>query len=139
MSQKQRSEESLQNEYTEVINNMRHYSNLRFVIFTVFFPIMWGIISLAYFDAQQLTPIAAQAAKVFAIVVTIAFWIYEERVNVVSDHFVKTAVQLEDSLGYSQISSRPPGKWPIFGANTMTRAFFLSWSVILIYLTIAAW
>lgn len=37
-----RSEESLRHEYTEVVQNVRHYSNLRFAVFTIFFAVPLG-------------------------------------------------------------------------------------------------
>lgn len=41
MSEKQqeRSEESLRHEYTEVALNARHYSNLRFAVYTILFAV----------------------------------------------------------------------------------------------------
>lgn len=38
--QQGRSEESLRHEYTEVVQNVRHYSNLRFVIVSLLFAVI---------------------------------------------------------------------------------------------------
>lgn len=43
-----RSEESLRHEYSEVVQNFRHYSNLRFAIFTIFFAVIGGVGFVAF-------------------------------------------------------------------------------------------
>ena len=40
--------EELSLEYSEVNNNIRHYSALRFAIFTVYFAVIGGIVSIAF-------------------------------------------------------------------------------------------
>jgi len=43
-----RSEESLRHEYTEVLQLIRHYSNLRFAIYTILFAAVGGLGFVAF-------------------------------------------------------------------------------------------
>ena len=49
----QRSEESLRHEYTEVVQNVRHYRNLRFVISSLLFAVMAGVGIVAFGTAYM--------------------------------------------------------------------------------------
>jgi hypothetical protein len=40
--------ENLRHEYSEVNNNLRHYSALRFAIFGVYFAVVGGVSSIAF-------------------------------------------------------------------------------------------
>lgn len=79
----QRSEESLRHEYSEVAQNIRHYSNIRFAIFTIFFAVIGGIGFVA-FGKDQFDTHAALLARIAAIPVIALFWMYEERTGCVS-------------------------------------------------------
>ncbi|MCZ2459622.1 MAG: hypothetical protein LC128_08335 [Chitinophagales bacterium] len=119
----QRSLDSLKDEYSEVNQNFRHFSSLRFNIFTVFFAVQAGIAAVAFSEGKFI-PNAPVAAKVGGILVTFFFWIYQERVVLLIGHFMKVATELEQQLGYTQISKRPPAKFPSLDINTITRLFF---------------
>jgi hypothetical protein len=47
-----RSEESLRHEYTEVALNARHYSGLRFAVFTILFAVLGGVGFVAFGKGQ---------------------------------------------------------------------------------------
>lgn len=119
----QRSLESIKNEYSEVNQNFRHFSSLRFGIFSVFFAIQAGIVTVA-FSVDKFIPSASNAAKFGGLLVSLFFWIYQERIIRLIGHFMKVAAELEKQLGYTQISKRPPAKFPFFDINTITRVFF---------------
>lgn len=128
MSEQERPIESLKHEYEDVTQNIRHYSNLRFVIFSVFFAVMGGIVVLAFSDSgvTQNTP---EYAKVGGLLITLSFWAYEERAGQIFSHFRKVGIDLENKLAYRQISSMPSAKFPILEAKYTTRLFFALWTI----------
>jgi hypothetical protein len=119
----QHSFEKLKNEYSEVNENFRHFSSLRFAIFSVYFAVEAAIFSAA-FSSGKFGPSAIIFAKVGGLLVTLVFWSYQERVVRLIAHFMQVASKLESKLGYTQISTRPPAKFPIPDINTTTRLFF---------------
>ena len=126
----------LKNEYAEVNQNLRHYSGLRFAIFSVFFAVMAGTAGLS-FSSGQFTPFAATAAKVGGLIATLVFWNFEERTLRLLTHFGKVAAELERSLGYTQLSTRPPAKFPVLDSGIITRLFFLILTAFWVYTLIA--
>lgn len=115
--------EDLRSEYSEVNENFRHFSTLRFAIFSVYFAVEAGVFSVA-FKSGQFDPNAVIFAKIGGLLVTLVFWVYQERVVRLIAHFMQIATKLEKQLGYTQISTRPPAKFPVPNLNTITRLFF---------------
>ncbi len=78
-------------EYKEAGENIRHYSTLRFTIFTLFFAIFTGLSAVAF--SKDLLPSfdIKFAAKFFGLLFTIAFLVIEWHVKTYVDHFVKRA------------------------------------------------
>jgi len=104
--QQQRSEESLRHEYSEVAQNVRHYSNLRFAMFTIFFAVSGGVGFVA-FGRGQFNAQAAFIARISGFPVIAFFWWYFERLDQLLAHHVAGAAALDRSLGYTNFSSRP--------------------------------
>lgn len=129
---KQPSIESAQKEYSEVNENFRHFSSLRFAIFTVYFAVEAGLFSAA-FKIGEFDPTAVIYAKIGGLLITLVFWGYQERTVRLIAHFMKVAAKLESQLGYTQISTRPPAKFPVPDINTITRIFFPLMIVFWIY------
>jgi hypothetical protein len=127
--------ESLKTEYAQVNENFRHFSTLRFAIFSAFFAVQAGLLTAA-FGCRKLAPNTDLFAKVGGLLITFVFWGYQERNIRLIAHFMHVAVKLEHQLGYAQISTRPPAKFPVPDINTITRLFFflmfIFWSCILI-------
>lgn len=123
----------LKDEYTEVSQNLRHYSNLRFAIFSVYFAVIAGISAIT-FSKGQFDETATQFAKVGGLLITLVFWSFEERTGQIFEHFGRVAHQLEGLLGYSQLSTRPSAKFPVFGAEIITRLFFVLLTVFWVYI-----
>src|SRR5829696_8756100 len=76
--------EKLKYEYVEVNSYLQHYSSLRFVIFSVYFAVMAGVISVAFgiirFDVYNLNMITL-SMRILGLLTTIAFLIYELRLE----------------------------------------------------------
>jgi len=132
MNEQKHSTEDLKHEYADVTENIRHYSIMRCVIFSVFSAVMGGIAFFAFSDGGIARP-AAILAKIGGLLVIFVFWVYEERASQMFSHFSKVAMELESKLGYRQISTRPPGKFPILEAKYTTRIFFILWTAFWIY------
>ena len=135
MSEQQqgRIEESLRHEYTEVVQNIRHYSNLRFAILTIFFAVMAGVGFVA-FGKGQFDAHAAKIARVAGFFVTAVFWLWLERVAQHFAHYIKVAAELERHLGYTQFSTRPPAQHFYLEGNIgIPRLFFVPLVVLWVY------
>lgn len=135
--QQGRSEESLRHEYTEVALNARHYSGLRFVVFTILFAVMGGVGFVA-FGKGQFDAYTAQVARVVGFPVIGIFWWYEERVRQLLDHSARVAVELERALGYTQYMTRPDHPWPYLGKSKVVgRLLYISLTLLWLYAVFA--
>lgn len=130
--QRGRSEESLRHEYNEVAQNIRHYSNLRFAIFTIFFAVIGGVGFVA-FGKGQFDEHASLVARFIGIPVIMIFWLYEERAGLRFHHFDKAAVELERLLGYTQFTTSPAPRSYLPDATIVTRLFFLILTLFWLY------
>jgi hypothetical protein len=94
--QKETKQEDMFKQYNEATQSIRHYSGLRFVIFTVFFAYVGGLITLL---GNQL-PYIVFSAKIGGIIGTFVFWIYEYRLSGYINHYEQCIFRLEEDLGY---------------------------------------
>ena len=126
----------LKDEYSEANQYLRHYSNLRFAAISVFFFVIGGIATFA-FDNNQHTQYAITVARFAGLLSTLVFWSFEERISQSYIHFNRTASEIEQRLGYKQISTRPRGGIPILAAYQTSRVFYIIlttfWSYIVIF------
>lgn len=100
---------SLEHEYTEVNANIRHYSNLRFAIFTVYFAILGGLIVIAFNLIPSLEgdqTIRQLWARAGGTLVTFFFLILERNCETYLQAYVDEALELEKYLGYNQMTER---------------------------------
>ncbi|MBI2295852.1 MAG: hypothetical protein HYU76_07445 [Betaproteobacteria bacterium] len=134
--QQARSEESLRHEYTEVVQNIRHYSNLRFAVFTIFFAVMGGVGYVA-FGKGQFSDQAAAVARIAGFPVMAIFWLYEERAGHLLDHFMRVAIELEHALGYTQYKTWPAARRHIPELPVVTRLFFFLLTLLWLYAVFA--
>jgi hypothetical protein len=98
--QQERSEESLRHEYTEAVQHIRHYSNLRFAVFSIFFAVMGGVGFVA-FGKGEFDPNAAEMTRIAGIFVIAIFWLYEESLSEFFEHYVRVSLELGHALGYT--------------------------------------
>ena len=108
--QPERTPEGLRQEYSEVNQNFRHSSALRFAILTVYFAVLGGLASVA-FGVVNVTPsVVTSLAKAGGLITTLAFFTFEWILERFLTHFAKVATQLEKALGYSQLSTKPKSR-----------------------------
>jgi len=132
----ERSEESLRHEYTEAAQTIRHFSNLRFAIFTIFFAVMAGV-GIVAFGKDQFDSQAAMVARVAGFFVIAIFWVYEERVSRYFDHHSRVVVELERSLGYTQYSTKPVMPRYLPDTIVVVRFFFFLFTLLWLYAVFA--
>jgi membrane associated rhomboid family serine protease len=130
--QQVRSEESLRHEYTEAVQTVRHYSNLRFAIFTIFFAVIGGVGYVAFAKAQ-FDAHASLVARIAGFAVVAVFWVYEERAGRLFDHHRQVAVNLERALGYTQFVTWPAATGFPPAAAIVNRIFFLILTLLWLY------
>lgn len=133
---RKRSEESLRHEYTEVVQSIRHYSNLRFAIFTIFFAVMGGVGFVA-FGQEQFDTHAALVARIAGFAVVAVFWMYQELTARMFQHCRQVAVNLEHELNYTQFSTQPTFTGFIPAAIVLNRITFFLLTSLWLYAVIA--
>lgn len=107
MDEKTEAQNLLRHEYSEVNQNFRHYSALRFAILTVYFAGTGLLLSVAFGTPSTPTEQLRFGAKVGGLIITAVFFVFEHILNEYLRHFAKVAIELEKLLGYRQFSSRP--------------------------------
>lgn len=135
-SLQQRSEESLRHEYTETVQNVGHYSNLRFVIFSILFAVMAGV-GIVAFGKGQFDQHAAIVARIAGFLVIFMFWQLEESSFFFYDHCRKNATELERLLGYSQYSTIPVSRSYLPRAYIVKRVFYFLLTLLWLYAAFA--
>jgi len=119
--------ESLRHEYTEVNNNHRHYSGLRFAVFSVYFAVLGGLVSVAFGFVEVKSSDGIDIiliSRVAGLLFTLVFFSFEILCELNLRHFKKVARELEGMLGYRQFKTR---KFPL-----MPRASWFTWSMYII-------
>jgi hypothetical protein len=109
MSEEKGSLENLRLEYSEVNNNRRHYSNLRFAILTVFFAVVGGVASVAFGIVEVKSPTSINIvlwSRFAGLVFTLTFFSFEVLCEFNISHFGHVAKDLEELLGYRQFKTR---------------------------------
>jgi hypothetical protein len=115
MNKEKRSLENLRLEYSEVNNNRRHYSNLRFAVLSVFFAVLGGLVSVAFGIVEIKSPTSPDIAfwaRGAGLLITFVFFSFEIQCAGNLRHFRRVAIELETKLGYRQFRTRKSGRVP---------------------------
>lgn len=124
-------------EYKDVSANMRQYGNMRFAQLTLFIVLTAGLMTVLFTSDLPSTSLVGLVLKIGGLIVTVVFWIMEERATDHWHHFSRCAVELEKQLGYQQYSTRPART--VVSATNAVRALyffvFLFWVATLIWHT----
>ena len=124
-------QEHYRDEYREVSSNLRHYSNLRFTVLTVFLAFQAALIGFGL-DSKSpiLSTFMAKIAGLTALLTaTFVFWTYIERVHAYRMLFLKRALELETKLEFHQYLSRPIPRYSLLSTHLAGRIFFLTVAV----------
>lgn len=110
--------------YTEALTSHRHYSHLRITILGVFAALFVSLVAVATGAAGILPrPGLLRAAQWFLLSLSIVFWAFEEGVDGYLRAFSQHIAELEQSLQYRHLASRP--RWAIWIALPATRTPYL--------------
>ncbi len=110
-------------EYLDASANQRQFQSLRFAMLTVYLAISGFLLNLLAGHSATLPMPAALMLRAGGLIVTLLFWIHQERTQAYWNHFVRRAAELEEQLGFSQYRTRPPAG--IVSSFRAMRAFFI--------------
>lgn len=133
MSEGKTSLENLRVEYSEASNNRRHYSNLRFAVLSVCFAVLGGLSSVAFEIVEIKSPSPSHVvlgARIGGFIFTVFFFSFEILCVLYLCHFERIAKELEDQLGYKQLTMRKlqrymPGVFLAWGMYLLLIVFWL--------------
>jgi hypothetical protein len=127
--------EGLKHEYTEANSYLRHYSSLRFVMFSVYFAVMAGVISLAFgiVNLETSSPyIIRLLIRMGGLLTTFVFSMYEYRLEYLIRHYQTLAKELEEKLGYSQMRRREQSNVTFIATWILYASVFLFWLFVMV-------
>ena len=112
-------------EYKELNNNLRFYGNMRFAQLTLFSAITAAFLTIVFTIEPKILEPTRTILKVGGMLVTIVFWVMEERSTGYALHFSKRIIELEKSLGYKGWTGRKMGTVALFSATNAVRLLYL--------------
>jgi len=122
-------------EYMDAGENMRHWANIRFAQMTLFIAITAGILAGLFQSSSALAGTARIALKIGGLVVTLVFWLLDERAMAYWRHFRGRAIELENALGFQQHARAPAAK--ILSSANAIRVLYLS--ILLFWIAALIW
>jgi hypothetical protein len=129
--------EVLRHEYSEAALSFRHYSALRFVIFSIYVGIIaaLGGVALGVIGSLPPTSTVARAAAVGALLITYVFWTCETACLRDRQHYRNVMRRLEGPLGYDSVTSLPRETLirPAIAFKVLFATSFLFWIFLLVY------
>lgn len=99
--------ENYQEEFQEIGQLIRHYSNLRFAVLTVFLGFLGGAVTIgANLQIQAVSSFYILSIKAAGLLGTLVFWYFEWRIGQTFVHLEKRVEKLEKKLGYKTYTGR---------------------------------
>ncbi|WP_162085244.1 hypothetical protein [Sulfuriferula nivalis] len=121
-------------EYKEVGANLRQYGNMRFAQLTLFVAVTGGLLAANFSKDIGLSACQKLAVAFFGLLISMAFWVMEERSTDWWNRYYKRAEQIELELGMHQYLHRKNRS--ILSATFAVRAVFavvvMAWFGLLI-------
>lgn len=128
--------ENLRCEYAEVNNNHRHYSNLRFAAFTLYFVVLGGLLYFSYGGGTKLSSLSWWTiifwTKILAFLLTAIFFAIEIFCELTMRQLRKVAKEIEGGLGFRQFrtGSFSAMLWASYSIWVVYVAFILFWLAV---------
>ena len=112
------SHENARDEYTRMVELVRHYVTLQFAELSVFIAIMSAAVAFLFGPNAPKEPMLS-VIKAGVALIALCLWIVQESNSYQMSRFLRRAVELEAVLGYKGFSTFPgmpeyrlaPGKW----------------------------
>lgn len=126
----------LKDEYLDVSENMRHYGNMRFAQLTLYVVITAAQLSILFnSDLTKPSFLICKLLELGGIIVTIVFFIMEERAVTYWDNYRIRGVDLESELGYQQFTNQPKRKmWTATNAvRGLFACIFIFWVAVIFF------
>lgn len=123
-------------EYLDVSENMRHYGNMRFAQLTLFIAITAAQLSVLFnSDIPKPSLLICHFIEYGGLIVTVVFFIMEERAVSYWDNYRIRGVELEKDLSYQQFTRQPKRKiWTATNAVRILFVFiFLFWVIVIFF------
>jgi hypothetical protein len=130
-------------EYSEINNNIRHYSALRFAIFTVYFAVIGGVVSIAFGFFENKTgnsELTKLWARIGGFLISLLFLVLEVNCEQYLTIYGDVAASIEKELHHKQVSTRKrlsykhPLLRPRYAARAIYVAMILFWLVMIIWI-----
>ena len=96
-------------EYLDVSSNLRHWNTLRFAELTIYIAMMGAMMNVAFAGGSDSPSTFGVVVRAAGVLVSLLFWILQERTMAWWYAFVHRASELEEVLGYKQYRRRPKG------------------------------
>lgn len=110
-------------EYLDASNNQRQFQTIRFAQLSVYLALMGFLLNLLFTGPGPDRMMVRVLLEASGLVMTLLFWVHQERTMEYWNHFVRRAAELEEELGFKQYSTRPPAG--IISSFKAMRAFFV--------------
>jgi hypothetical protein len=110
-------------EYLDASSNQRQFQSIRFGQLTVYLALAGVLLNLLVGGAASMSSLVRPLLETAGLLITVLFWIHQERTMAYWNHFVQRAAELEETLGFKQYSTRPPSG--IISSFKAMRVFFL--------------
>lgn len=110
-------------EYLDASSNARQFQTLRFAQLTVYLAITGVLLNLLFGSASAVDGLVSVMLRAGGAVMSLLFWVHQERTMAYWNHFVRRAAELEGELGFKQYSTRPAAG--ILSSFKAMRLFFL--------------
>lgn len=131
-----RKREGHRHEYSEVFTNIRHYSALRFAVFTVFVAATGALIGATLNTPRH--AVIVMSLKILGATLAAVILNFETHIDGFLLHLNKRAMQLEAALDYEQTRSLKISKWrwrtgrlvSITALYIVTLLFWVLWLIV---------
>ncbi|SOC18067.1 hypothetical protein SAMN05880501_11030 [Ureibacillus xyleni] len=123
-------------QYKEIKASRRHYSNLRFALFPVYFAIQFGLVQVAQKSTDEELLFSNFVMPICGILLTYVFWTIETRINVYYKDLELTGNILEDYLEFEHKMMHKYSKKSFLNNTKLSigvvyTVFFLYWLIVL--------
>lgn len=110
-------------EYLDASSNQRQFQTIRFAQLTVYLGLTGFLLNLVFGGSEAVSGLARTILQAGGVVVTLLFWVHQERTMTYWNHFVARAAELESELGFEQYTTRPAAG--LVSSFKAMRLFFL--------------
>jgi hypothetical protein len=117
-------------QYIEANTYLRHYSSLRYVIFSVYFAVMAGVVSVAFNaigEVQYNRVILCLVFRILGLLLTIPFFIYELRLEKLIRYYQYSAMEMERCRGFNLMNRRPRNDYIFWATKSIYILFIIFW------------